>query len=232
MMLTTIAKLNKHTIYKSQSNSTTYIHPTVRYCKRLFDLCFAIIGILLLLPTLPLIALAIILDSKGPVFYQQLRAGKSQRTQSTNGNFIIFKFRSMYTDAEIDGKPHLAIKSDPRITRVGKFLRKTRLDETPQLINILRGEMSLIGPRPERPELASDIEKQQPFFTERTYGILPGLTGLAQINQSYLDSVNDIDAKLAYDHAYALTLSKPTAWLVTDISIFFKTILTVIKCNG
>lgn len=232
-MLTTTEKLNKNIIYSSKS--TTYIHPTVRYCKRIFDFCFTIIGILLLLPALPLIALAIKLDSKGPIFYQQIRAGKSQRvaTKSTNANvFTIFKFRSMYIDAEIDGKPQLTIESDPRITKVGTFLRKTRLDETPQLLNVLRGEMSLIGPRPERPELATDIEKQRPFFIERTYGILPGLTGLAQINQSHFDSINDIDGKLAYDHAYALTLSKPTSWLLTDINIAFKTILTVIKCNG
>ena len=232
-MLTDITNADKSTIHKP--DLATYIHPTVRHGKRLFDLCFAITGILLLLPVLPLIALAIKLDSKGPVFYRQIRAGKSQlsHTQSSDCNvFSILKFRSMYTDAEIDGVPRLAEKSDPRITKVGKFLRKTRLDETPQLINVLLGDMSLIGPRPERPELTTNIEKQRPFFTERTYGVLPGLTGLAQINQSYLDSVNNIDAKLSYDHAYSLTLSKPVSWIVTDIKIVFKTILTVIKCNG
>lgn len=224
---------------------TNYIHPIVKYGKRLFDLCFSMAGILMLLPILPLIALAIKLDSKGPILYRQLRAGKSRLSDNLpsdcrhkhskyecDSTFSIIKFRSMYTDAEIDGVPRFAEKSDPRITRVGKFLRKTRLDETPQLINVLHGDMSLIGPRPERPELSSDIENQRPFFTERTYGVLPGLTGLAQINQSYLDSVNNIDAKLSYDHAYSLALSNPISWLITDVKIVFKTILTVVKCNG
>ncbi|MFT5879368.1 MAG: lipopolysaccharide/colanic/teichoic acid biosynthesis glycosyltransferase [Moritella sp.] len=227
------------------SNLTTYIHPIVKYGKRVFDLCFSMAGLLLLLPILPLIVLAIKLDSKGPILYRQRRAGKSQLSDEPpshdqrkhcqfdhRNTFSIIKFRSMYTDAEIDGVPRLAEKSDPRITKVGKFLRKTRLDETPQLINVICGDMSLIGPRPERPELSFDIESQRPFFTERTYGVLPGLTGLAQINQSYLDSVNNIDAKLSYDHAYSLALSNPMSWLITDLKIVFKTILTVIKCNG
>jgi len=125
-----------------------------------------------------------------------------------------------------------AEKADPRITRVGRFLRKTRLDETPQFINILRGEMSVIGPRPERPELTSKIDKKMPFFSERTYQVLPGLTGLAQTNQSYLSSVNDINQKLAFDHAYSLAITKPSTWLKTDLSILVQTVLTVLKCNG
>lgn len=214
----------------AKGHHNSYIHPFVKNGKRLFDMLFSIIALLLLLPVLPFIALAIKMDSKGPVFYHQLRLGKSQLEQKKYFNMI--KFRTMGTDAEKQGLALLAKKSDPRITRVGRFLRKSRLDETPQFINILLGDMSLIGPRPERPELTTEIEKKMPFFTERTYQVLPGLTGLAQINQSYLGSVNDIDQKLAFDHAYSLSISEPITWLKTDLDILFKTILTVIKCNG
>lgn len=210
--------------------SACYIHPQVKYGKRLFDIIFSSIAMLLLMAFLPFIALAIKLDSKGPVFYRQIRLGQSKYGQDKL--FSIIKFRTMCNNAEVDGIALLAKKSDPRITRVGRFLRKTRLDETPQLINILKGDMSLIGPRPERPELSAEIEKNRPFFTERTYGVLPGLTGLAQINQSYQGSVHNIDEKLAYDHAYSLAISHPASWLKTDLKIIFQTILTVIKCNG
>ncbi|WP_084605339.1 sugar transferase [Psychromonas aquimarina] len=213
-----------------KSNADGYIHPAVKYGKRLFDLVFSISLIFLLLPLLPFIALLIKIDSQGPVFYQQQRLGRSRL--GFRHQFSILKFRSMYTDAETGGVALLASESDPRITRVGKFLRKTRFDEIPQLINILSGDMSLIGPRPERPELTCEIEKKMPFFRERTYLVLPGLTGLAQINQSYLGSVNNLDQKLAFDHAYSLAISTPLSWLKTDVQIFLKTVLTVIKCNG
>ena len=219
------------TRYKDEHQDlSSYIHPLVKYSKRLFDLVFSSAAILLLIPFLPFLALAIKLDSKGPVFYQQIRLGRSRTAQDRV--FTIIKFRTMCMDAEADGIAQLAGEGDPRITTVGKFLRKSRLDETPQLLNVLKGEMSLIGPRPERPELSSEIEKSRPFFTERTYDVLPGLTGLAQINQSYQGSVHNIDEKLAYDHAYSLAISQPLSWLKTDIMIFFRTILTVVKCNG
>lgn len=218
-------------ITKNDKNqNVSYIHPAVKYGKRIFDIVFASIAILLLIPVFPFLAIAIKLDSKGPVFYQQMRLGRSKAND--DNVFSILKFRTMYCNAEADGIPLLATKADPRITKVGTFLRKTRFDETPQLINVLKGEMSLIGPRPERPELTSKIEQDMPFFTERTYEVLPGLTGLAQINQSYLGSVDNIDEKLAYDHAYSLAISSPLSWLKMDIKILFKTVLTVAKCNG
>lgn len=222
------ANTQNHKVYKD--NTASYIHPLVKYGKRLFDLIFSISLILLLIPLLPLLAIAIKMDSAGPVFYRQIRLGRSK--QGHNGTFSIIKFRTMRTDAEADGIALLATQYDPRITRAGRFLRKTRLDETPQLINVLKGEMSVIGPRPERPELSGEIEKNRPFFTERTYDVLPGLTGLAQINQSYQGSVNNIDEKLAYDHAYSLAISQPLSWIKTDLMIVFRTVLTVIKCNG
>lgn len=203
----------------------SYIHPIVKHGKRAFDLVFASCALVLLAPVFVLVAIAIKADSKGPVFYLQTRLGQDKL-------FTIIKFRSMGTDAEKEGKALLATKGDPRITAVGRLLRKTRLDEVPQFINIIRGEMSLIGPRPERPELTTEIEKKMPFFTERTYHVLPGITGLAQTNQSYLDSVNDIGQKLAFDHAYSLAISDPVNWLKTDLSILVKTVCTVVKCNG
>ena len=229
MMILPIAQSIKVT-RRLTANHDSYVHPGVKYGKRCFDLVFSICALILLAPVFVLLAIAIKLDSNGPVFYLQTRLGKSLKEQ--NKLFKIIKFRSMGTDAEKAGKALLACKSDPRITKVGRFLRKTRLDEIPQFINIIRGEMSLIGPRPERPELTGEIENKMPFFTERTYQVLPGITGLAQINQSYLDSVNDIDQKLAFDHAYSLAISSPVSWLKTDITILVKTVITVVKCNG
>lgn len=207
-----------------------YIHPVVRHGKRIFDVLFSLFALLCLLPFFPFIAIAIKLDTAGPVFYLQQRLGRSKCVKYQV--FSIIKFRTMGTDAEKEGVAMLASKADPRITRVGRFLRKTRLDETPQFINVLMGDMSVIGPRPERPELTTEIDEKMPFFSERTYHVLPGLTGLAQINQSYLDSVDDIDQKLAYDHAYSLSISQPGTWIKTDFAILVQTVLTVIKCNG
>lgn len=208
----------------------SYIHPVVQYGKRIFDILFSVFALLLLLPIVPFIAIAIKLDSTGPVFYLQQRLGKSHHGKRTVFNVI--KFRTMRTDAEQDGVARLATQGDARITAVGRLLRKTRFDETPQFINVLLGDMSVIGPRPERPELSTQIDKKIPFFSERTYQVLPGLTGLAQVNQSYLNSVDDIDQKLAFDHAYSLAISKPSAWIKMELSILVQTVFTVLKCNG
>lgn len=217
-------------VSSANNDNSSFVHPAVNVLKRALDICIAIVGITLLTPVVPLIALAIKLDSKGPVFYGQKRLGKTKNQQREV--FTIFKFRTMRTDAESDGVARLAQAQDPRITAIGKYLRKTRLDEIPQLLNVLSGQMSFIGPRPERPELTRSLDKKMPFFSERNYHVRPGLTGLAQINQSYQGSVNNIDEKLAYDHAYSLTLSQPTLWLLTDIKILCRTVLTVLKCNG
>lgn len=213
-----------------QEDLIPYIHPVVLHGKRIFDFFFSLFALMCLLPLLPFIAIAIKLDTPGPVFYLQERLGRAKCDKYQR--FHIIKFRTMGTDAEKEGVALLASKADPRITRVGRFLRKTRLDETPQFINVVLGDMSVIGPRPERPELTTAIDKKMPFFSERTYQVLPGLTGLAQINQSYLDSVDDIDQKLAFDHAYSLAISKPSTWIKMDCSILVQTVLTVLKCNG
>lgn len=205
-----------------------YVHPIARHGKRLFDLCGASLGLLLLLPLFVPIALAIRLDSPGPVFFRQLRIGRSRPDRVEL--FYMIKFRSMRSDAEALSGPVWAQRDDLRITRVGRFLRRSRLDELPQLFNVLRGEMSLIGPRPERPGITWRLEQAIPFFVERTYGVTPGITGLAQINQGYDESLDDVRGKLAYDLAYSLQLGHPWRWLPTDLLIAWRT-LSVMCCG-
>lgn len=202
----------------------------VMRAKRGFDLLAAGLGLLLVLPLFPLIALAIKLESRGPVFFKQLRIGQSlpKRTDV----FMMIKFRTMANDAEKQTGPTLAKKNDARVTRVGRFLRKSRLDELPQFINVLRGEMSLIGPRPERPSFCRRLERQIPFFTDRTYGIKPGITGLSQIHQGYDECLEDVKNKLGYDLAYTLTLTSVMGWLRSDLAIIVGTIKVMLLGRG
>ncbi|KDM93396.1 hypothetical protein EA58_00570 [Photobacterium galatheae] len=207
-------------IYANQHRSST-MSPITAKTKRTMDIVIAGLGLALTLPVFPIIALATKLDSPGPVFFQQRRIGQMLPEQTRI--FDILKFRTMVANAESVTGAILASKADPRITRVGAFLRKTRLDELPQLINVLRGDMSIVGPRPERPEFYQQLESAIPFFTERTYGILPGITGLAQINQGYDTSIEDVRSKVAFDHSYALVLGSFWPWFRTDLMIMFKT---------
>jgi lipopolysaccharide/colanic/teichoic acid biosynthesis glycosyltransferase len=198
--------------------------------KRIFDIVFSSLALVLSLPLYPLIAIAIKLNSVGPIFYTQLRVGRSFPDHVQL--FEMIKFRTMVADAESETGAIWAKKHDPRITSVGLFLRKTRLDELPQFINVIKGEMSLIGPRPERPGFYQKLEMAIPFFTERTYGVSPGITGLAQVNQGYDTSIEDVRSKVGYDHCYSLALSKPSAWLRMDLSIILRTILVVVTGRG
>ncbi|EHK8985392.1 sugar transferase [Vibrio vulnificus] len=198
--------------------------------KRLFDLFFALLALLVTLPLFPLIALAIKVTSKGNIIYKQLRVGRS--TPEKMELFEIMKFRTMYCDAESRSGAVWATENDPRVTPVGRFLRKTRLDELPQLFNVLKGEMSLIGPRPERPDFYQRLEQEIPYFADRTYGVLPGITGLAQINQGYDTSIEDVRRKVGFDHSYALSLSSFSNWLQTDIAIIVKTIIVMVDGRG
>ena len=161
---------------------------------RIRDLTFAGVGLVLALPLWPFIALLIRLDSRGPVFFRQLRVGERGRL------FHIYKFRTMRQDAEKDGA-RWATENDDRVTRVGRFLRKSRLDELPQLLNILRGDMSLVGPRPERPEFVHSLEQVLPHYRLR-HLIKPGLTGWAQVQYGYGGSVGDSHRKLCFDLYY------------------------------
>ena len=187
--------------------------------KRAIDLIASILGGLLLLPVGLITALLIRLESKGPAIYRQRRTG-------INGSeFTLLKFRSMRADAEAGGA-QFTEENDPRITRLGRFMRKTRIDELPQLMNILKGEMSLIGPRPERPELEHELEMSIPQYRKRHW-MRPGLSGWAQVCAPYASSIDDSDLKLSYDLYYLRHFS---TWL--DLVILFRTIKTVLKAGG
>jgi exopolysaccharide biosynthesis polyprenyl glycosylphosphotransferase len=190
------------------------------HIKRISDIAISLAMLALTLPLMLITALAIKADSVGPVFYGQSRIGAFGRP------FIVFKFRSMSADAEAGGKPKWAQKQDPRITRVGRFIRATRIDELPQLINIIRGEMSLVGPRPERPHFVDQLSKVISFYGQRSY-VKPGLTGWAQVNYPYGASIEDAREKLAYDLYY---VKHRSFWL--DLRILIATIRVVLTREG
>ncbi|MCL1038204.1 sugar transferase [Shewanella submarina] len=208
----------------------THIHPLTAMLKRGSDILMASIGMLITLPLFPIIALAIKLDSPGPVFFKQMRIGRSLPDRTLMFNMI--KFRTMVCNAESVTGAVWASKQDPRITRVGRFLRKTRLDEIPQFINVLMGDMSMIGPRPERPGFYQSLEDAIPFFADRTYGLMPGITGLAQVKQGYDTCINDVRSKVGYDHAYCLSMSSLKAWVKMDLYIIFATLSVMFNGRG
>ena len=195
--------------------------PSNTYCtiKRVFDVIGSVILLIALLPLFATVALLIKLDSKGPVFYRQKRMGKNGR------EFILNKFRTMVRDAE-NGTPLWAKKDDPRVTRVGRWLRRLRIDELPQLFNVLKGEMSLVGPRPERRAFVKMLEKSIPFYNYR-HIVKPGITGWAQVNYRYANSVGSSLEKLQYD-LYGIKHSS----FLFDIKVLFKTIWTVLTLKG
>jgi exopolysaccharide biosynthesis polyprenyl glycosylphosphotransferase len=188
--------------------------------KRLLDILGGMVGILIFAITYPFLAVAVFIDSGMPIFYSQPRLGRGGLV------FHIYKFRTMRQDAEADGEARLALENDPRVTRVGSFLRRTRLDELPQFWNVLRGEMSLVGPRAERPELVAAFQKQIPFYRARLL-VKPGLTGWAQINYGYVASVTETAVKLEYDLYYIKHRT-----LGMDFQIILRTIGTVFKGIG
>lgn len=202
----------------------------VETMKRAIDIFGAGLGLALCMPLFPLIALLIKLESPGPVLFRQLRIGtmRCDRTEL----FEMIKFRSMRQDAEKETGAVWAAKNDPRVTRIGRILRKTRLDELPQFINVLRGDMSLIGPRPERPGFYQKLERAIPYFAERTVGLRPGITGLAQVRQGYDETLEDVRNKVSLDHAYALRLTTPISWVKTDLTIVCETIMVMAFGRG
>jgi exopolysaccharide biosynthesis polyprenyl glycosylphosphotransferase len=189
------------------------------FAKRVLDLAVAATGLLLGAPVMLLVALAVRLDSPGPVFFRQDRVGRGGR------EFTLWKFRSMRTDAEAGGA-QWAVKADPRVTRVGRFIRKTRLDELPQLWNVLVGDMSLVGPRPERRLFVEQLKEQIPLYEQRLV-VRPGLTGWAQIKAPYASSFEESLEKLKFDLYYIKNLS-----LFLDISILLSTARTVLLGRG
>lgn len=191
-----------------------------RMVKRLFDVVFAALGLALAAPLLPLIALGISIDSPGPILFRQTRVGQHER------HFALYKFRTMRSDAERATGAVWAQKNDPRVTRLGRFLRKSRLDELPQLYNVLRGDMAFVGPRPERPEFVERLKRLIPYYSER-HAIKPGVTGWAQVNYPYGASVEDAIEKLRYDLFYLKHLS-----FSLDLLIIFETIKVVLFGRG
>ncbi|SHN54475.1 sugar transferase [Desulfovibrio litoralis] len=195
------------------------VHKTARRFKRAFDILISTFMFILLLPFLAIVALIIRLETPGSPIYTQKRVGLQGKI------FTVYKLRSMGVDAEKDGAKW-AEKSDPRVTRVGRFIRKTRIDELPQLFNVLKGDMSLIGPRPERPEFVAELEKQIPYFYVR-HSVKPGITGWAQVLYPYGSSLEDARYKLEYDFYYIKYLST-----LLEIKIILKTIGVVLFPKG
>ena len=189
------------------------------WCKQIYDSLLSIIFSVFFAATLPIFALMILLDDGRPVFYTQKRIGKKGK------GFKIFKYRTMRRDAEKQGVL-FAVKNDDRITRVGKIFRKTRIDELPQVINVLKGDMSFIGPRPERPEFVDELEQMMPFYATR-HLTKPGVTGWAQINYDYAASLEENLKKLQYDLYYIKNRSLPL-----DLKIALKTLGIILSRKG
>ena len=211
------------------TDNKQFVDAQVLWGKRFFDISVALCGLMMTLLLFPFIALAIKLESRGPILFQQLRIGECKADKTCL--FAMFKFRTMGVDAEKTGA-QWAGKNDMRVTRVGRFLRKTRLDELPQFFNVLVGDMSVIGPRPERPGFYRKLEDAIPLYCERTYGLKPGITGLAQVNQGYDTCLDDVRSKLLFDHAYALSLCQFRSWLNMDLEIMVKTVMVMVLGRG
>jgi sugar transferase (PEP-CTERM system associated) len=192
----------------------------VQSAKRLMDITAALIGLVLAAPLMAMVALAVQWTSPGTVLYRQKRVGQHGRV------FTVLKFRSMHQDAEATTGAVWATQNDNRVTPIGRFLRRSRLDEMPQLVNVLSGDMSLVGPRPERPEFVQQLTQEIPFYGQR-HIIRPGLTGWAQVRYTYGSTVEDALEKLQYDLFYIKNLSIPL-----DLFIIFSTVKTVLLRRG
>ena len=222
---------------------------SISAAKRFIDISFSLAVIVFAFPAFLAIALAVKLTSKGPVFYRQGRTGMIGAGHGAP-IFNVYKFRTMTVNAEAKSGAVLARKNDNRVTKVGRFLRATRLDELPQIWNVLKGDMSVVGPRPERPELMASLTHVIPFFEERLRFVKPGITGLAQVNLKYDGHMGDDDKlhhlnpslvnpygmpelenspadgmrlKMLYDMAYSASLESFSSFLKTDLGIMLKT---------
>jgi sugar transferase (PEP-CTERM system associated) len=188
--------------------------------KRALDLAAGIIGLTVSMPLMILVALVVRLESKGPIIFRQSRVGRMGKC------FEVLKFRSMNEDAEKVNGAQWASENDPRVTRIGRFLRKYRLDELPQFVNVIRGEMSFVGPRPERPYFVEELRKTIPYYDER-HSVRPGLTGWAQVQYAYGSTIDDAFNKLEYDLFYLQNMS-----ITFDLAIIFQTIRIVTGGHG
>jgi exopolysaccharide biosynthesis polyprenyl glycosylphosphotransferase len=188
--------------------------------KRLMDITVSALILLGGAPLWIILGLIIRATSSGPAIYRQVRVGQNGK------NYTMLKFRSMHSDAEKRAGPQWATEDDPRITPVGRFIRKTRLDEIPQFINVLKGEMSLVGPRPERPFFVEQLKKEIPWYVRRIK-MKPGITGWAQVKHKYDSSIEDVKQKVLYDLYYFENMS-----LALDVKIILRTILVVFTGKG
>jgi exopolysaccharide biosynthesis polyprenyl glycosylphosphotransferase len=211
---TTFARVPTKGLRHSQLIFSSELGPIPRNLRlqTLYSLFLAIVGLILTAPLMVLVAIAIRLTSPGPILFRQVRVGRLGRP------FTIYKFRSMVADAEAKTGAVWASRNDPRVTAIGGFLRKTRLDELPQLFNVIRREMSIVGPRPERPEFVQTLTEIIPFYAHR-HSVKPGITGWAQINYKYGESVEDAIVKLEYDMYYIKNVSPSL-----DLYIMFHTV--------
>jgi sugar transferase (PEP-CTERM system associated) len=191
-----------------------------RFIKRVFDILSSALLLVLLMPVMVLAAIAIKLESRGPVLYRQERVGLGGRS------FMCIKFRSMRADAERDGVARWAVKNDPRVTAVGSFLRKSRIDELPQLWSVLTGEMSLVGPRPERPSFVEQLKQDIPFYEIR-HTVKPGITGWAQVRYHYGASLDDSRRKHQFDLYYVKNNS-----LFLDLIVLIETVSVIVFREG
>jgi len=198
----------------------SFVRRTYAFAKRIFDVIASTIGFILLSPIMLIVALLVKLTSKGPSLYSQTRVGKNGKL------FKIYKFRTMVIDAEKDTGPVWAAADDNRLTPIGYFLRKSHLDELPQFVNIFKGEMSLIGPRPERPVFVKEFKQIIPDY-EKRLAVKPGITGLAQVWHRYDETIDDVKKKLKYDLLY---IRKLNVW--SDLRIFFRTFRVVLTGEG
>jgi sugar transferase (PEP-CTERM system associated) len=194
--------------------------PVRRFCKRSVDIVMSLLLFMVTLPVMLVTALCIVLEDRGPVFYQQERVGKGGKP------FMVLKFRSMRCNAEQGGTPQWASGDDPRTTRVGRFIRKCRIDELPQIINVIHGEMSFVGPRPERPYFVEQLNEHVPYYAIR-HSIKPGITGMAQVRYQYGASIADAVEKLQYDLYYVKNNS-----LFLDALILIDTVQVVLFGKG
>jgi len=188
--------------------------------KRVLDLTAGMVGLVVSMPIMLLVAIVVRLESKGPIIYRQVRVGRMGKL------FELMKFRSMNVDAEKERGAQWAIENDPRVTRIGRFLRKYRLDELPQFLNVVRGDMSFVGPRPERPCFVNDLRMKIPYYDER-HSVRPGITGWAQVQYRYGATIEDAFNKLEYDLFYLQNVS-----LTFDLAIILQTVRIVFGGHG